>query len=75
MHHIKEMNPDSLSIGEALALSAELATVTRQQYDALMKSSYLQMPVQDAAEYDERRIRIAEICEALKSYRKKSDSP
>ena len=65
------MTPDTLSTDEALALSAELATLSRQQYEALLRFPYVLMTPEHAAEYDVRRLRIAEICDALKSFRKK----
>jgi hypothetical protein len=37
------MNPEPLSMDEALALSAELAALTRHQYEALLKSSFALM--------------------------------
>jgi hypothetical protein len=54
---------------EADALSAELAALSRRQYEALLKSPYLRMSPEEAAEYDRRRIRIGDICELLAKYR------
>jgi hypothetical protein len=54
---------------EAEKLSEELATLYRQQYEALQKSSYLKMPPKQAAEYDRRRLRIGRICELLAKFK------
>jgi hypothetical protein len=75
MHHTEHMKPDSLSMGEeltALTLSAELAALTRHQYESLLKSSFALMTIEESGHYDERRLRIAEICDALAKYRKTS---
>jgi hypothetical protein len=64
------MNPEPLSMDEALALSAELAALTRHQYEALLKSSFALMSLEESREYDKRRVRIGEICEKLKTFRK-----
>jgi hypothetical protein len=71
MHHSEHMNREAGTSEEALELSAELATLSRQQYEALLRLPYVLMPPKQAGEYDHRRIRIAEICDALKSNRKK----
>jgi hypothetical protein len=65
---------DPLSMDEALTaltLSAELAALTRHQYESLLKSSFALMTPEESGHYDERRLRIGEICDALKSSRKK----
>ena len=43
--------------------------LTRLQYEALQKSSYIHMPKQEADSYDERRCRIAGICGMLRPHR------
>jgi hypothetical protein len=54
---------------EANALSTELSTLSRMQYEALLVSPYVKMSAQEAADYDRRRIRIGEICTLLAKYR------
>jgi hypothetical protein len=54
---------------EAKRLSLELSTLSRQQYEALQKASYLYMPQQEADEYNKRRLRIGEICEHLAKFK------
>jgi hypothetical protein len=57
---------EQLSEAEAQVLSEELSRLTRLQYEALQKSSYINMTKKDADAYDERRLRIAGICEMLR---------
>jgi len=52
-------------------LSLEHSALARQQYEALQKSSYIKMTSQDAAAYDQRRLRIGEICQLLARFRSK----
>jgi hypothetical protein len=54
---------------EAEKLSAELATLYKQQYEALQKASYLKMSPKQAAAYDRRRLRIGRICELLAKFK------
>jgi len=54
---------------EAETLSAELATLYKQQYEALQKASYLNMSAKQVAEYDRRRLRIGKICELLAKFK------
>jgi hypothetical protein len=54
---------------EAQKLSAELSVLTKQQYEALQEASYLNMSPQQAAEYDQRRLRIGNICELLTKFK------
>jgi hypothetical protein len=49
----------------------EHSTLSREQYEALQKSSYLGMSKLDAEAYDERRLRIEEICRLLSRLRSK----
>jgi hypothetical protein len=65
------ISDQSLSSEEANALGEELGKLTRQQYTALQKSSYLHMTEEEAYEYDNRRLRIGEICEFLAKFRSK----
>jgi hypothetical protein len=62
----REVHSEALSEVLSEALSEELSRLTRLQYEALQKSSYIHMPKQDANAYDERRWRIAGICEMLR---------
>jgi hypothetical protein len=62
------MKPDPLSMDEALTLSAELAGLTRHQYEALLKSSIAGVTPEETRQYDQRRLRIGEICEKLKTF-------
>jgi hypothetical protein len=48
---------EKLSELDAQVLSEELSRLTRLQYEALQKSSYINMPKQEADAYDERRCR------------------
>jgi hypothetical protein len=57
------------SAAEIASLSAEHASLARQQHDALQKSSYVRMSASEAAAYDERRLRIGEICDLLAKLR------
>jgi hypothetical protein len=59
----------SKSRDEAKELSKELSILSRQQYEALQKASYLNMPQEDADEYNNRRLRIGEICELLAKFK------
>lgn len=47
-------------------LSEELSRLTRLQYEALLRSAYPWMSTQEADAYDERRWRIAGICDLLR---------
>jgi len=53
-------------------LSEEHASLARQQYEALQKSPYVRMSESEARVYDERRLRIGEICELLAEFRSKT---
>ena len=53
-------------------MEKELAVLTRLQYEALQRSSYLRMSQSEAEEYDKRRLTIGELCELLAKY--KSDN-
>jgi hypothetical protein len=54
---------------EIAKLSAEHASLARQQYEALQKPSYVRMSANEAAAYDERRLRIGELCDLLAKFR------
>ena len=59
------------SESEPELLSNEHSALTREQYNALQKSSYLKMSQEDADAYDKRRVRIGEICHLLGAIRSK----
>jgi hypothetical protein len=61
----------SKRVDEVESLSMELSALSRQQSEALQRSSYVKMPPRDADEYDNRRLRIAELCEFLSKFRRK----
>jgi hypothetical protein len=63
------MSGDDITSSEAKDLAEELSRLTRQQYEALQRASYLHMSANEAAEYDERRIRIGELCGVLGKFR------
>jgi hypothetical protein len=50
-------------------LSAELTALSRQQYDALQKSSHAHMPKREADAYEKRLLRIIEIHQQLARFR------
>lgn len=52
-------------------LERELSKLSRQQNVALQTASYEKMSKAEAEEYDERRIRIAEICALLSRFNSK----
>jgi hypothetical protein len=60
--HVRE----KLSEAQAKTLSEELSRHTRLQYEALQQWSYINMPKREADGYDERRLRIANICDMLR---------
>jgi hypothetical protein len=60
---------DKPTADEAEALTVEHATLVKQQYEALQKAPYIRMPQSEADAYDERRLRIEEICLRLAKYR------
>lgn len=54
---------------EAEDLEQELALISHQQFMALQKAPYLRMSAEEAREYDQRRMRIGEICALLQKHR------
>jgi hypothetical protein len=54
---------------EAEELSNKISRLSKQQYEALQRESYLRMSRHEADEYDKRRPRIREICELLAKLR------
>jgi hypothetical protein len=60
---------EKLSESQIRTLADELSMLTRLQYEALQRSSYLRMSQSEADLYDERRVRIAELCELLAKFR------
>jgi hypothetical protein len=68
VHPIGHMISESLPENEPLALSSELAAITRNQYQALLKASLVPLTHEEASEYDRRRLRIGEICTKLNCF-------
>lgn len=60
---------DIITAKEAKDLAEELSRLTHAQYEALQKASYLRMSPDEAAEYDQRRIRIGELCGVLGKFK------
>jgi hypothetical protein len=63
------MLSDIATAGEIERLTAEHVVLTRQQYDALQKSSYARMSKNEADAYDKRLFRIIEIHRQLAKFR------
>lgn len=66
--HFRHMPSDNTPMDEALKLSAELAAIARQQYEALLRSPFALMSAEESGRYDQRRLRIAEICDSLSKF-------
>jgi hypothetical protein len=60
-----------MELKEPERLSEERSVLTRDQYEALQKSSYLRMSQDESDAYDKRRLRIGEICHLLGRFRSK----
>ncbi|HMH13925.1 MAG TPA: hypothetical protein VK578_12530 [Edaphobacter sp.] len=60
---------EMLTRNDIISLSKEHAALAKQQYEALQKSSYVNMSQTEADEYNKRRIRIGELCEILSKFR------
>ena len=60
---------NKLSAEQANKLSDELTALSKQQSEALLSSAYIRMSLEEAKEYDKRRIRIGEICELLAKFK------
>ncbi|MFY9740554.1 MAG: hypothetical protein WAK21_01045 [Candidatus Sulfotelmatobacter sp.] len=58
----------SLYVEEARKLADELATLAKQQSEALERAVYLGMSADEAKLYDQHRARITEIAKLLGSY-------
>lgn len=61
--------PTDKSRDNIRALSSELEELTKHQYEALQKSSYIKMSQAESVAYDARRVRIAEVCKLLANFR------
>jgi hypothetical protein len=65
--------PDKLSneptAEQVRGLADELAALSKQQSKALQASAYKRMSVEEASEYDRRRVRIAEICAVVGKFK------
>jgi|HubBroStandDraft_4_1064222.scaffolds.fasta_scaffold522488_1 hypothetical protein len=62
---------DHHAADEAKRISAELLAMSKMQYEALQKASYLRMPHWEREVYDRRRARIGDLCAQLAKYRPK----
>ena len=60
-----EVTPEGISAEQLSELADELSKLSKQQSIALQASAYIQMNAQEAGEYDERRVRIGELCSVL----------
>jgi hypothetical protein len=60
---------EMLTRNDIISLSKEHDALAKQQYEALQKSSYVNMSQTEADEYNKRRIRIGELCEILSKFR------
>jgi hypothetical protein len=67
-------NIESQSNDEAVSLSEELSILTRQQYEALRKWSYVRMAQSLRDDYDRRRLRIGEICDLFRKSAQSADA-
>jgi hypothetical protein len=63
------MVSDKLSSEKAKELADEMAALSKLQSEALQTAAYTKMSAQQAAEYDQRRLRIGEICALLGKFR------
>lgn len=65
--------PDKLSneptAEQVRGLADELAALSKQQSKALQTSAYKRMSIEEASEYDRRRVRIAEICAVVGKFK------
>jgi hypothetical protein len=59
---------DKLSAEQAKELAQEMATLSKQQFEALQTAAYMRMSQDEAAQYDRRRLRIGEICGLLSKF-------
>jgi hypothetical protein len=60
---------DELSLEEAQELAEELATLTKQQAQALQTVTYIPMFREQALNFDARRTRISQIWQILEKFR------
>jgi hypothetical protein len=58
----------NLSTEQAKELADELAALSKRQSEALLTAAYVSMSKEEAQEYDERRLRIGEICGLLTKF-------
>ena len=64
-----KLTPDDISPKQLSELAEELSTLSKKQSQALQASVYIQMNAQEAREYDERRVRIGELCSILGKFK------
>jgi hypothetical protein len=63
------MVSDKLSAEQAKKLAEEMAALSKLQFEALQTAAYMKMSKQEAAQYDQRRLRIGEICGLLGKFK------
>lgn len=61
---------DDLSVEQMQKLSNELTKLSQQQSRALQATAYIKMSPEEALEYDQRRLRIAEILTLLEKFKR-----
>jgi len=61
--------PDLFKTEQMRKLADELSVLSKQQSLALQRKAYLSMSKDDAQKYDERRIRIGQICDLLAKFK------
>jgi polyhydroxyalkanoate synthesis regulator phasin len=63
------VSPANLSAEQAKELTDELSALSKQQSKALQSAAYTRMSKEEAKEYDQRRVRIAEICALVGTFK------
>jgi hypothetical protein len=61
--------PDPFKTEQMGKIAEELSVLSKQQSLALQQAAYLSMSKDDAQKYDERRIRIGQICDLLARFK------
>ena len=55
--------------------SSELSALSKQQFAALEKATFLGMTIEETVEYDNRHARIGEICRKIDKFKATNKSP
>jgi hypothetical protein len=66
---------DNISAEKLSELADELSALSKKQSQALQASAYIRMNAQEAREYDERRVRIGELCSVLGRFKATNGGP